>query len=180
MRVSLIAAVAQNADIGRDNHLPWRLPEHLQYFKRVTMGKPIIMGRKTFESIGRPLPGRSNIVISRRNVEPVDGLHWVDSPERAVAVARNLGADEAMVIGGELVYRALLPMASRLYLTEVQAVLEGDAFFPHYDPREWVEVRRQAGVQHKPGINNKQSSHDFSFVVLERCAHPLSSSMATN
>lgn len=162
MTVSLIAAVAQNAVIGRDNGLPWRLPEDLQYFKRVTMGKPIIMGRKTFESIGRPLPGRSNIVISSQRAAPVDGLHWVASPERALAVARDLGAGEAMVIGGELVYRALLPMATRLYLTEVHAVLEGDAFFPHYDPQQWIEVDRQPGSQHKQG------SHDFSFVVLER------------
>lgn len=164
MRVSLIAAVAQNAVIGRDNCLPWRLPEDLQYFKRVTMAKPIIMGRKTFESIGRPLPGRSNIVISGQSPAPVAGLHWVDSPAQALLAAADLGADEAMVIGGELVYRVLLPMATRLYLTEVHATLEGDAFFPHYDREEWSEVSRQ------PGAQQQESSHPFSFVVLERAS----------
>jgi dihydrofolate reductase len=162
MKVSLIAAVAENGVIGRDNGLPWRLPEDLQYFKRVTLGKPIIMGRKTFESIGRALPGRVNIVISRHPATSSDNLRWVDSPDAALLLARQLGADEAMIIGGEAIYRALLPGATRLYITEVHAAIEGDAFFPHYDPDDWCEVQRSAADP------DSSASHLFSFVVMER------------
>ena len=172
MKIGLIVAVADNGVIGRDNGLPWRLPEDLRHFKRVTLGKPIIMGRRTFESIGRPLPGRQNIIVSRETRESGVGVHWVESPLRALEVARTFDPEEAMVIGGELIYRELLPLADRLYITRVHAELEGDAFFPHYEPLEWVETSRREGG------SEGGASHACSFVVLER-KHQLSPDQGT-
>ena len=138
MNVSLIVAVSRNGVIGLDNQLPWHLPEDLKYFKSVTMGKPLIMGRKTFESIGRPLPGRTNIVITRDSGWHAEGVEVAQTLLQAMTLARLACAqaelNEIMVIGGEQIYRLALPVADRLYLTEVQAEVEGDAFFPAYDP----------------------------------------------
>ncbi|SDK00788.1 type 3 dihydrofolate reductase [Microbulbifer yueqingensis] len=144
--VALIAAVARNGAIGLGNSLPWRISGDLQYFKRTTLGKPVVMGRKTFESIGRPLPGRDNIVISRNPQWGADGVISVSSLGQALAVAGESavasGADEVMVIGGAEIYRQALPLARRLYLTEVDAEVEGDAFFPEIDD-SWVESFRE-------------------------------------
>lgn len=140
MQVALIVAAARNGVIGRDNQLPWRLPEDLKHFKAVTMGKPVIMGRKTHESIGRPLPGRLNVVISRRPRESdTPDLHWVDSLEAALALVRREQPDagEAMVMGGEQIYRRALPLADRVYLTRVALEVEGDAHFPELAPQQW-------------------------------------------
>lgn len=144
--VALIAAVARNGAIGHDNGLPWRLSGDLQFFKRTTLGKPVVMGRKTYESIGRPLPGRDNIVISRNPEWRADGVECVPSLELALQRARQSaaagGVGEVMVIGGAQIYRQALPLAARLYLTEVDAEVAGDAFFPELGDC-WVETSRE-------------------------------------
>ena len=164
MKVSLIVAVSRNGVIGIDNQLPWHLPEDLKYFKSVTMGKPIIMGRKTFDSIGRPLPGRTNIVITRDTSWQADGVEVAQSLVQAMTLGKLACAsgdvDEAMVIGGEQIYRMTLPVADRLYLTEVQAEVEGDAFFPAFDASDWHQVSEQL-----PEVTD---THPYRFVVLER------------
>lgn len=166
MQLALIAAVADNGVIGRDNALPWHLPEDLQYFKRTTMGKPIVMGRLTYESIGRPLPGRVNIVISRQPALRIAGVQVVaDLPaalELAEAAATREGVDELVVIGGAQIYALALPLAQRLYLTEVHADVAGDAFFPDWDRGQWRELQRQ---RHLASDSNP---YDYSFVVYER------------
>jgi dihydrofolate reductase len=166
VRLALIAAVADNGVIGRNNALPWHLPGDLQYFKRATMGKPIVMGRRTYESIGRPLPGRVNIVISRQAGLHIDGVQVVaDLPaalELAAAVALKDAVDEFVVIGGAQIYALAMPMAQRLYLTEVHADVAGDAFFPAWDRGQWREQQRE---RHPASAANP---YDFSFVVYER------------
>lgn len=164
MKISLIVAVSRNGVIGIDNQLPWHLPEDLKYFKSVTMGKPIIMGRKTFDSIGRPLPGRTNIVITRDSSWQVDGVEVARTLAQAMALGQlacaQADVDEAMVIGGEQIYRMTLPAADRLYLTEVQAEVEGDAFFPEFDTKDWHQVSEQL-----PEVTD---THPYRFIVLER------------
>jgi len=164
MKISLIVAVSRNGVIGIDNQLPWHLPEDLKYFKSVTMGKPIIMGRKTYDSIGRPLPGRTNIVITRDSSWQAEGVEVAQTLAQAMTLGRlacaNAGADEAMVIGGEQIYRMTLPAADRLYLTEVQAEVEGDAFFPEFDAKEWQQVSEQ--------LPELTDTHPYRFLILER------------
>jgi len=152
-RIALIVAAARNGVIGRDNQLPWRLPGELQYFKATTWGKPVIMGRKTHESIGRVSPGRLNIVISRGGgVSQGADLCWVSSLESALELARARcpQAEEIMVMGGETVYRQALEWADRVYLTSVDADLEGDAWFPRLNPGQWRLVQDQAGPDNAP------------------------------
>jgi dihydrofolate reductase len=143
--IALIAAAARNGVIGIDNRLPWRLPEDLRCFKRLTMGKPVVMGRKTWESLGRPLPGRVNIVVSRNpNVRAVGAEVFSDleaALRRAQALAADTGVPEVMVIGGETIYRQALPLAQRIYLTEVDLSPEGDAWFPPLAPEAWRQMR---------------------------------------
>ncbi|TCK19329.1 dihydrofolate reductase [Thiogranum longum] len=160
MKISLIVAMAQNHVIGRDNQLPWRLPADLQHFKALTMGKPVIMGRKTWESLGRPLPGRTNIVITRDVGYQAEGCVVVHSVEQALEVAA--GSDEAMVIGGANLYRQLLDRADRLYLTLVKADVEGDTWFPEFNLTQWHEVEREAHTR------DDKNEFDFEFVTLER------------
>lgn len=153
MKVSMIVAAAQNGVIGRNNELPWRLPEDLKYFKSVTMGKPVIMGRKTHESIGRPLPGRLNVVISRQPRASDDpNLRWVDSIEAALALVRREQpeAAEVIIMGGEEIYRQSLPLADRIYLTRVAADVDGDAFFPALDDAHWRLSRERPGADTEP------------------------------
>jgi len=138
MTVALVAALAENRVIGKDNRLPWHLPEELAHFKALTMGKPLVMGRKTHQSIGRPLPGRRNIVLTRG--EAPAGCERAGSVEEALALCREV--PEVMVIGGEEVYRQFLPLAGRQYLTMVAGHYEGDAFYPEFDPRHWRELER--------------------------------------
>ena len=157
---SLVVAVAENGVIGRNNHLPWRLPEDLAYFKRVTMGHPIVMGRRTYESIGRPLPGRSNIVVTHNVDFEAPGCIVAHSLEEAWRAAN--GADEVSVIGGTAIFRDTLPFADRIHLTEVQASVEGDTFFPAFDRAQWREtevVRHPADARHQ---------YPFRIVVLDR------------
>lgn len=166
MRLAMIVAQSANRVIGNGNRLPWHLPEDLKYFKRVTLGKPVIMGRKTFESIGRPLPGRCNIVITRDAGWSRPGVVAVPTPEAAIehASAQALvdGVEEALVIGGAEIYRQLLDRVARLYLTQVHAEVTGDAFFPALNPTCWRELARE---DYAAGEGNP---YDYSFIVLER------------
>lgn len=147
MKISLVVAVSENGIIGRDGALPWRLSSDLKMFRRLTMDKPIVMGRRTFESIGKPLDGRDNIVITRDSAFDVAGVSMCDSITDALTLARILGttrgADEIMVIGGEGVFDATLPVAGRIYFTRVHAEVEGDRRFAPLDPSIWHEVRRE-------------------------------------
>jgi dihydrofolate reductase len=158
--ISLIAAMDRNRLIGRDNQLPWRLPADLAHFKKVTIGKPIVMGRKTFESIGKPLPGRTNIVLTRSPGFAAEGVLVADSLESAI---RQSGAvAEVMVIGGGAVYTQALSLAGRLYLTLVDDTFDGDAWFPEIDPSSWREVDRN---EHSA---DQQNPYDYSFVTFEK------------
>lgn len=159
-----MVAVAANGVIGRDNSLPWHLPEDLRYFKRVTLGKPVIMGRRTFESIGRPLPGRSNILVSRNREFAAAGISVVDSVAAALMLAEQLApTGEVVVIGGAAIYREALPLAQRLYVTEVHANVDGDTRLPAVDWAEWRELRREEHRAQPP------SPFNYAFVVYERC-----------
>ena len=160
MKRSLVVAMDRNRVIGRDNHLPWRLPADLAYFKRVTMGHPVIMGRRTWESIGQPLPGRHNIVVSRTPGYEAPGCTVVDSLDAAWQAAG--AADEACVIGGTSVFAEALPVADRIHLTEVDAEVEGDTWFPQFDRGEWREreVERHAA--------DARNEHAFRILVLDR------------
>ncbi len=160
MRIALIAALDRNGLIGRDNDLPWRLPADLQHFKRMTMGKPILMGRLTWESLGRPLPGRHNIVLTRDQDYQAEGATVVDSTDAALAAAGE--AEEAMVIGGAAFYRAMLPHAERLYLTRIDAEFDGDAWFPEFDPAAWRETARETHAL------DERNAYPYAFVTLER------------
>ena len=160
MRISLIAALARNRVIGRDNQLPWRLSADLQHFKTLTMGKPLIMGRKTFESIGKPLPGRTNIVLTRDREFLAQGCVVVHDIDQALQVAAE--HDEVMIIGGANLYRQFLPRADRLYLTEVKAEVKGDTWFPDLDIAGWTETERDS---HQADEKNE---YDYDFVILDR------------
>lgn len=166
MKLALMFAVADNGVIGRDNALPWKLSEDMRHFKQMTMGKPIIMGRKTFESIGKALPGRTNIVITRNGAFVAEGARCVSSLEEALQVAEQTvsmePAEEAVVIGGSEIYRVTLPLADRLYITEVHASVEGDAMLPQVEWDDWREVRRERHVAQAP------NPYDYSFVFYER------------
>mgnify|MGYP005989366385 FL=1 len=158
-RVSLIAAVARNGVIGRDNDLVWRISSDLKRFKALTMGKPILMGRKTWDSIGRPLPGRRSLVLTRDRGLTLPDVTVVHDWDEALAAA---GRDELMVVGGAEIYRLALPHADRLHLTEVDAALEGDAYFPPFDRTDFRETLREA---HGP---SERDEFAFRFVDLER------------
>ena len=164
MKISLIVAVSRNGAIGLNNQLPWYLPEDLKYFKSVTMGKPLIMGRKTFDSIGRPLPGRANIVLTRDPQWTSDGVKVVQSVEQALVAGEiaceTADVDEIMVIGGEQIYRMTIDLADRIYLTQVDTDAEGDAFFPDIDLNNWSQTRVKL-----PEIIDK---HPYRFLVLDR------------
>lgn len=166
VRIALMVAVAANGVIGRDNALPWHLPEDLQYFRRTTMGKPIIMGRKTFESIGRPLPGRPNIVVTGTPGWSAGGVSVVGSVPAALQRGRELalsaGVDELVVIGGATIYAAALPLADRLYVTEVHADVVGDTWFAPVDGALWKEMSRE---DHAPSDDNP---YPYAFVIYER------------
>lgn len=165
-RIALIVAMAENRVIGRAGGLPWHIPADLRHFKAITMGKPIVMGRRTFESIGRPLPGRPNIVVTRDRSRQWPGVEVAHDVEAALALAQRqaerLGVDEILVIGGAALYRAVLPRAERIYLTLVHESVEGDTLFPDYDPAAWRETAREecADIHRVP----------VSFVVLDRAA----------
>ncbi|TDR33193.1 dihydrofolate reductase [Hydromonas duriensis] len=158
VRISLIAAVAQNLALGKNNQLLWHLPNDLQFFKRTTLNHPIIMGRKTYDSIGRPLPKRLNIVISRQFDLLIEGCVVVPSLRAAIALASHVEhqpegvAPEVFVIGGAQIYAEALPMAARLVLTEVKQNFEADVFFPQWDKNDWQEVWRESHYDEASGL----------------------------
>ncbi|KVK89496.1 diacylglycerol kinase [Burkholderia ubonensis] len=160
--LTLIVARARNGIIGRDNQLPWKLPEDLAFFKRTTMGAPIVMGRKTHESIGRPLPGRRNIVVTRDGSRRFDGCDTVTSLADALALAARDGAPEAFLIGGAQLYAEGLTLADKLVVTEIDADFDGDATFPAPDPAHWQEVSRDP---HQAAAPN---TFGYAFVVYEK------------
>ncbi|MGB5305891.1 MAG: type 3 dihydrofolate reductase [Gammaproteobacteria bacterium] len=160
MKISIIVAMARNRTIGRDNSLPWRLPADLKHFRRTTMGKPILMGRKTWESIGRPLPGRINIVMTRDPDYTAPGCIVVHTIEAALQAAAQ--HDEIMVIGGAELYKQVLPRAVTIYMTLIHDEIPGDTFFPELEGDEWLEVGR---ADYDPDEDNP---HEYSFIVLER------------
>jgi dihydrofolate reductase len=158
--VSFVVAMARNHVIGRDNALPWRLPEDLQHFKAVTWGKPILMGRKTYESIGKALPGRTNLVLTRDRDWKAPGVAVVHSLDEALEHVAP--APELACIGGAEVFRLLMPLASRIHLTRIDADIPGDTVFPPIDPSEWVELdSRQFGP-------DERNAFPVTFVTLER------------
>jgi dihydrofolate reductase len=164
MTVSLIVAVARNGVIGRDGDLPWRLPDDQKRFRELTTGHHVIMGRKTWESIGKPLPRRTSVVLSRTAGFAPAGCVVVGDLDEALALARASGDDEAFVIGGTAVYALALPRADRVYLTRVDADLPGDAHFPPFEKEEWREVRREVHPA------DERHAHAFTLSVLERVA----------
>ncbi|MCJ7924804.1 MAG: type 3 dihydrofolate reductase [Pantoea vagans] len=157
--ISLIAALAADRIIGMENAMPWDLPADLAWFKRNTLKKPVIMGRLTFESIGRPLPGRLNIVVSSKP-GTTEGVTWVTSLDEALQAAGD--AEEIMVIGGGRVYEQMLKRADRLYLTHIDAEVEGDTQFPDYEPDEWQSSFSEFHDA------DEQNSHSYCFEILDR------------
>ena len=151
--------MARNRVIGNKGALPWHLPEDLKRFRSLTMGHPIIMGRKTHESIGRPLPGRRNIVVSHNRQLVIDGVETAPSLQAALDMVG--GADEVFVIGGQQIYQATLPLADRIELTRIDSDFEGDVLFPEIDPERWVESRGESGQHSDSGLK-------YQFVRLDR------------
>ncbi|MGO1297663.1 MAG: type 3 dihydrofolate reductase [Vibrio sp.] len=159
MLISMIAAMANDRVIGHDNQMPWHLPADFAWFKQCTLGKPIIMGRKTYDSIGRPLPGRPNIVISRDSELLIEGVSTVTSIDEALALTAEY--EEVMVIGGGSIYAACLPRADRLYITEIKADLSGDTHFPDWG-KGWRETHREHYAA------DEKNQYDMEFVIVER------------
>ncbi len=169
MKITLIAAVAENRVIGRDGTLPWRLPDDLRRFKQRTEGHIVIMGRRTFESLAGPLPNRPAIVVSRNRDLDVGGATLANSLDEALDVARGRGENEVFILGGSAIYALALPLADRLELTVVHAVVAGDTYFPEFDLSAWTiteDDRRDADERHE---------HPFSFRCYERVVAPHSS-----
>lgn len=158
--VSLIAAMSKNGVIGRDNRLPWHLPADLSHFKTLTMGKPMVMGRKTWESLPGVLPGRQHIVVTRDAAYRAAGCTLAHSPEQALEAAGDV--PEVMVVGGGALYKEMMPRARRLYLTLVEAVVEGDAHFPEIDLREWRETGRECHPA------DERNTYPYTFIEFER------------
>lgn len=165
-RLALIVAMSRNRVIGRDNDLPWHLPEDLRHFRQLTMGKPLVMGRRTWQSIGRPLPGRPSLVVSREPTFAAEGADVFTSLdaalERAGVLAARAGVDEVMVIGGAQIYAEALPRVARLYVTEVHAEVPGDTWFPAFEGPAWQETMRE---EHPPA----EGRPGFAFVQHDRC-----------
>ena len=158
--ISLIAALDENRVIGMGNRLPWRLPADLRRFRQITMGKPLLMGRRTFESIGRPLPGRTNIIVTRNLHYQAQGCIVCHSVQEALHAVGDV--DEVIVIGGADLYEQMLPRARRLYLTIIHATFAGDAYFPAYDLEQWRVSERQ---DHEA---DEQNPYAYSFLILDR------------
>jgi dihydrofolate reductase len=154
MQIILVAAHAQNRVIGKDNELVWRLPKDFKHFKDLTMGHPMIMGRKTFESLGKPLPGRTSIIVTRDRQYQQEGCIVVHSLQEGIDEAKKLD-EEIYVIGGSQIYEQALPLANKMYLTEVKATPDGDAFFPEFSQEEWQETARKSFP--------KDDKHDYAF-----------------
>lgn len=167
--IALVVAVARNGAIGKDGDMPWHLPGELAYFKRITMGKPILMGRRTWQSLPRrPLPGRPNLVVTRDDGFSAEGAERFstldEALDRGAALASDLGVEELAIIGGAQIYAACLPRATRIYLTEIDAEPDADTFFPPINPDAWQETARQ------PGRDPQDGAPGYSYVILDRVA----------
>jgi dihydrofolate reductase len=165
--IAYVVAMDDNRLIGRDNDLPWRLPDDMRWFREKTMGKPCIMGRKTYDSLPdrfRPLPGRLNIVVTRNSGYEAPGAVVVHSVESALAAAGNV--PEVIIVGGAYLFRELMPVVNRLYLTQVHGAAEGDVYFPDFDPRQWRETFRQ----NHPA--DERHNFGFTWLILERESNP--------
>ncbi len=160
MRLSIIVAMDDNQLIGKNNALPWHLPADLAYFKKTTTGKTVLMGRKTYESIGFPLPNRRNIVVSRNTDFQAQGCEIVSSIGGALALAKN--DDEVMIMGGASFYEQMLPSVNRLYITQIEGEFEGDAYFPAFNRDNFVETFRETHLA------NKENPHTYHFIILDR------------
>lgn len=162
MKISLIAAVAENNVIGYKNRLPWRLPADFKHFKEITMGHHLIMGQNTFESIGRPLPGRQTVILSLEKDYKKPGCKTSNSIEEALKIAKDNGEKEVMIVGGSSVYKQFLPISNKIYLTKIHHRFEGDAFFPEIDMNEWKTTSEE---KHNTDAKNP---YPYDFIVLER------------
>lgn len=162
MNISLVVAAATNHAIGKDGKMPWHLPNDMRHFKNITWGMPVVMGRKTFDSLGKPLAGRKNIVITRQPDWEAEGIVKVKTIEDALFVAREADVNEVMVIGGGEIYRALFERAKRIYLTRVEAEPEADTFFPALDPQQWFLLSQK---NHEA---DEKNAYNYSFQVWER------------
>lgn len=162
MRISFIVAKSENNVIGINNTLPWHLKADLQNFKKITMGHHMLMGRKTFESIGKPLPGRRSLVISSEPRPNQENLFWFTSIFRAIKQAERAGESELFIIGGEKIFKAALPLCDRIYLTEVKGEVKGDVYFPQLSVKNWKKISEQHFSK------DADNDHDFTFMVLDR------------
>lgn len=162
MRISFIVAKSENNVIGRNNELPWHLKDDLQNFKKITMGHHILMGRKTFQSIGKALPGRMSLVVSSESKANSDNVLWFNSIFRAIKQAERNGETELFIIGGEQIFRSALSLADRIYLTEVKAVVDGNVFFPQLSLKNWKKVSEQHYTK------NADNDFDFDILILDR------------
>lgn len=162
MIVSIVVAASTNNVIGKDNQLLWKLPNDMKFFKNTTWGMPVIMGRKTFESLGKPLTGRTNIIITRQTGYAPEGTHIARDLEEAIALAADADAREAFIIGGGEIYKLSLPYTQRIYLTRVHTTVEGDTYFPAIDEREW-ELLSQLDFK-----ADDKHLYDYSFQVWQR------------
>ena len=160
MKLSIIAAMDKNRVIGKDGNLPWHISSDLKNFKKITMGKPILMGRKTHESIGKILPGRENIILTKKRNYFVEGCIVKNNLDEVLSNFKKVS--ELIVMGGATLYEQTLDKAEKLYITEVRACIEGDIFFPEYDPDQWVEISRNSFEA------DENNEYDYSFTVLER------------
>ena len=160
MKLSIIAAMDKNRVIGKDGNLPWHISSDLKNFKKITMGKPILMGRKTHESIGEVLPGRENIILTKKRNYFVEGCIVKNNLDEVLSNFKKVS--ELIVMGGATLYEQTLDKAEKLYITEVRACIEGDIFFPEYDPDQWLEISRNSFEA------DENNEYDYSFTVLER------------
>lgn len=160
--ISLVVAMANKRVIGKDQQMPWHMPADLAHFKKVTLGHPIIMGRKTYESIGRPLPGRQNIVVTRQNIT-IDGCDIAHSLDEALSIVNN--KEQIMIIGGGVLFLEALPIAQRLHLTLIDLDVEGDTFFPEWNPDEWQMISEEAHAA------DSKNPYDYRFITLERISN---------
>jgi dihydrofolate reductase len=159
MLISIIVAVTENRVIGKDNQLLWRLPDDMKRFKQLTMDNPIIMGRKTYESIGKPLPGRTSIVVTRNREYKLDEAIVVNSLQEAILRARELDAQEAYIIGGGELYKQAQSVSDRLYITEIHTTMSGDAYFEIEDPSQWIETERS--------VHEADDRHKYAFAFVD-------------
>ena len=162
MKVSCIVATAKNNVIGKDNQIPWYLPADLKYFKKITTGHHIIMGRNCFESIGRALPKRTNVIVTRDMFYAVSNCLVTHSVGEALAIAEQNGEDEAFIIGGGQIYQQTTMLWDKLYLTEVNLEVEGDVYFPELDMTNWKLTKQQSGLK------DEKNTHDYSFLQYDR------------